>query len=296
MHRIALPSSHRHGAVALTLVITLAACSSAPPLSTAPASLPPSATAAPAPAPVPELHPGVPAGYLGRSLPNSLALLPPPPAKGSPAFANDQAVHRAAQQLRRSPRYALATADVDLRFPQVANTFSCALGVQISQQTSPALYLLLQRTLVDAGLATYAAKDHYKRTRPFVFFKEATCAPADEASLRTDGSYPSGHTAISWTWALVLTELSPGQADALLARGRAFGENRLICNAHWQSDVLEGRAVAAGALAMLHANADFNRDMALARAEIQALRSNSVEPAGCDAEQAALAVKIPGVL
>jgi len=294
MHRIALPSFRRHSAVALVVAVTLAGCSTAPPLSTAPAPPPP--PAAPAPAPVPELRPGVPAGYLGRALPDSLALLPPPPAKGSPAFANDQAVHRAAQQLRRSPRYALATTDADLRFPQVANTFSCALGVPISQQTSPALYLLLQRTLVDAGLATYAAKDHYKRTRPFVFFKENTCAPADEASLRTDGSYPSGHTAISWAWALVLTELSPGQADALLARGRAFGENRLICNAHWQSDVLEGRAVAAGALAMLHANADFNRDMALARAEIQALRSNSVEPTGCDAEKAALAVKIPGVL
>lgn len=294
MHRNALPSRCRHGAALLTLAWALSACSTAPPAATAPSATPPGAAVAPAP--VPELRPGIPAGYLGRALPNSLALLPAPPAKGSPAFANDQAIHRAAQQLRGSPRYALATTDSNLHFPQVANTFSCALGVPISQQTSPALYLLLQRTLVDAGLATYAAKDHYKRTRPFVFYKEGTCAPADEASLRTDGSYPSGHTAISWTWALLLTELSPDHADALLARGRAFGENRLICNAHWQSDVLEGRAVAAGAVAALHANADFTRDMALARSEIQALRGSSVEPSGCDAEKAALDVPIPGVL
>ncbi len=295
MHRNALPSPCRRGAALLALACALTACTSSPPLSTA---APPTAVpaAAPAPAPVPELRPGIPAGYLGRALPDSLALLPPPPAQGSPAFANDQAIHRAAQKLRATPRYALATTDANLHFPQVATTFSCALEVPISQQTSPTLYLLLQRTLVDAGLATYAAKDHYKRTRPFVFHKEGTCAPADEASLRTDGSYPSGHTAISWTWALLLTELSPDHANGLLARGRAFGENRLICNAHWQSDVLEGRAVAAGALAALHANADFTRDMALARAEIQSLRGNSVQPTGCDAEKAALAVPIPGVL
>lgn len=294
MHRKASLHPRRQVASLLVVASLVAACSSAPPLASAPA--PSVAPATVAPAPVPELRPGVPAGYLGRSLPDSLALLPPPPAKGSAAFAQDQAIHRAAQQLRSTPRYALATTDADLHFPQVASTFSCALGVPVTQQATPTLYLLLQRTLVDAGLATYAAKDHYKRVRPFVFHKEGTCAPADEAALRTDGSYPSGHTAISWTWALLLTELSPDQADALLARGRAFGENRLICNAHWQSDVLEGRAVAAGALAKLHANADFNRDMALARTEIQSLRGNGIEATGCDAEKAALAIRIPGVL
>jgi len=60
--------------------------------------------------------------------------------------------------------------------------------------------------------------------------------------------------------------------------------------------VLEGRAVAAGAVAALHANADFNRDMTLARAEIQSLRSNSVQPSNCEAEKTALAIPIPGVL
>lgn len=276
----------------LAMAALLAGCATGPLTSPSPALIP---AAVPPPAPVPELRPGVPAGYLGRALPDSLALLPPPPAKGSPGFARDQAVSRASQKLKGSPRYALASRDADLRFPQVADTFSCALGVPVSQQETPRLYLLLQRSLVDAGLATYAAKDHYKRTRPFVFYKEATCFPSDEAQLRTDGSYPSGHTAIGWAWALLLTELSPAQADALLARGRAFGENRLICNAHWQSDILQGRAVAAGAVASLHANADFTADMAAARAEINALRGNGVQVQDCEAEATALKVKIPGV-
>lgn len=267
-----------------------AGCSSAP-LAQAPVAPAPAA-----PAPVPELRPGVPAGYLGRSLPDSLALLPAPPTPGSSALAHDKAISRAAQKLRVTPRFALAASDADLRFPHVARTFSCAVGSPISQEQSPHLYLLLQRTLVDAGLATYAAKDHYKRTRPFVFYKENTCAPADEAELREDGSYPSGHTTIGWTWALLLTELNPPTADRVLARGRAFGENRLVCNAHWQSDVLAGRTVAAATFALLQANADFNRDMALARAELQMMQASGAEPADCEAEAAALAVPLPGVL
>lgn len=254
------------------------------------------AEATPAVASVPELRPGMPAGYLGRDLPDSLALLPPPPGKGSAGFAQDEAVHAASQTLRNTPRDALATRDADLRFPHAASTFVCALGVPITQADTPRLYLLLQRTMVDGGLATYGAKNHYKRVRPFVVHDEHTCYPPDEEALRDDGSYPSGHTAVGWTWALVLTQLAPDRADALLARGRAFGESRLVCNAHWQSDILQGRAVAAGAYAKLQSNATYAADIAVARGEIAAQRAKGVQPDGCDEETKAMKTRIPGVL
>lgn len=246
--------------------------------------------------PVPELKPGIPAGYLGRDLPDSLALLPAPPAAGTPAFANDEAVSRAAQQLKGTPRYAQAARDADLSFPVASNNFACALGVPIDHERTPRLYLLLQRTMVDAGLATYGAKDHYKRTRPFVAHDETTCLPRDEAALRKDGSYPSGHTAIGWTWAMVLTQVAPDRANQLLARGRQFGESRLVCNAHWQSDVLEGRAIAGGAFAKLQSNPDFLADVAAARKEVAAQRAAGATPEGCAEEAAGLAAPVPGVL
>ncbi|HYG05413.1 MAG TPA: phosphatase PAP2 family protein [Stenotrophomonas sp.] len=254
------------------------------------------AATGPAHGPVPELKPGVPAGYLGRDLPDSLALLPPPPAAGSAAFANDQAMHAAAQRFVGTPRYAQAARDADLAFPVASNNFACALGVPINAQATPRLYLLMQRTMVDAGLATYAAKEHYQRTRPFVVHDEHTCLPRDEQALRSDGSYPSGHTSIGWTWALVLTQVAPQRANALLARGRNFGESRLVCNAHWQSDVLQGRAVAAGAFARLQSNPDFLSDVAAARREVEAQRSAGATPSDCDAEAAALTVPLPGVM
>ena len=284
-------------AIAIAATFALSACATKPATQAeVPSMLPATTTPAVAEA-VPEIRPGILAGYLGRDLPNSLKLLPAPPEEGSPAFKQDQAVSRASQKLRGTARDTLATFDADLGFPHVAGAFSCALGVPVSQQGSPRLYQLLRRTATDAGLATYAAKDHYKRTRPFVFYKEGTCAPKDEAALRNDGSYPSGHTSIGWMWALVLTQIAPDRTDALLARGRAFGESRLVCNAHWQSDVLAGRTIASGTFAKLQSNATFQADVAAATQEVQAMRAGGQAPSeDCDAEAAALAIPIDGVL
>ncbi|MBW1725663.1 MAG: phosphatase PAP2 family protein, partial [Deltaproteobacteria bacterium] len=194
------------------------------------------------PAAVPEIHPGILAGYLQpEALPNSLALLPPPPAEGSAAHSLDDEVSRNNLVLRGTPRWKLAVQDANLMFPQAAGTFSCALGVPITEQDMPHLYMLLRRTLADAGLSTYTAKNQYQRRRPFMKNNKPTCTPDEEAHLRKDGSYPSGHTAIGWTWALILSEIAPEKTDAILARGRAFGESRVICNVHWHSDVVEGR-------------------------------------------------------
>jgi len=71
-----------------------------------------------------------------------------------------------------------------------AGTFSCALGIPITEKGTPHLYMLLRRTLADAGLSTYTAKNNYQRKRPFMANKEPTCTPDKEAHLMKDGSYP----------------------------------------------------------------------------------------------------------
>ena len=230
-------------------------------------------------------------GYLDRKqLPDSLALLPPPPVAGSEAAAADLAQHRATRALRDGPRWRLAAADAVLKFPKAADTYACTLGIAISAERTPHLNMLLRRSLLDAGLATYAAKDQYKRQRPFAALGEATCTPAEEASLAKDGSYPSGHAALGWGWALLLAELAPERADALLARGHAFGQSRVVCGVHWQSDVDQGRVVGAAAIARLHADATFQAQMAEARREIAEARARGDRPTGdCPAEAAALA-------
>jgi acid phosphatase (class A) len=246
------------------------------------------------PAVVPEIHPGILAGYLPpEALPNSLALIPPPPAQGSAGFAFDEEVSQKALALRDTFRWKLAIEDANLKFPEAAGAFSCAMGIPITENDTPHLYMLLRRTLTDAGLSTYTAKNHYQRMRPFMVNEKPICTPEDENLLRKDGSYPSGHTALGWAWALILTEISPDRADAILARGRAFGESRVICNVHWHSDVVEGRFMGAAAVARLHADPVFRAELGAAKAEIAAVRSKGLKPSrDCDAEVKALAIRL----
>lgn len=230
-------------------------------------------------------------GYLPPSdLPDSLALIPAPPAPGSAAQADDDAAFHELAKFQGTARGAIAVEDANLSFPHAADTFSCALGVPISVKETPNLNMLLQRTLTDAGLATYKAKDKYQRTRPIVVFKVASCTPAEDGFLKTDGSYPSGHTSIGWNWALTLTEIAPDRADAILQRGRAFGQSRGICGAHWKSDIESGRIVGAATFAKLHSNPVFMAQMEAARSEVTKARSRGAAPNGnCAAEAAALA-------
>jgi acid phosphatase (class A) len=238
-----------------------------------------------------ELRPGILNGYLEpAALPDSAALLPAPPAAGSAAQAADDAAYQALTGLQGTPRGALAVQDADLKLPQVLETFSCAVGIPISESGTPTLAMLLRRTMTDAGFAPSRAKKKYNRTRPFVVFHAHTCTPGDEAYLVTDGSYPSGHASIGWAWALTLAELAPDHADAILERGRAFGQSRAICGAHWQSDVQAGWLVGAATVARLHANATFIAQQQAARAEIAAARARGAQPPGdCTAAAAALA-------
>lgn len=267
---------------ALTVALVASACTLAPRV-VAPVS----------PTEVGELRPGtgVLKGYLAPAeLPDSLVLLPAPPTEGSPALAADIATFRSLTKLQNTPRGAMAVADANLSFPEAAAIFSCALGVQISEQATPNLHMLLQRTLTDAALATYKAKDKYVRTRPFVMLNSGSCTPKEEAALVKDGSYPSGHAAIGWGWALMLTELSPNRADALLQRGRAFSQSRAICGVHWQSDIEAGRLIGSATVARLHANPVFNAQMAAARDEISKALAAGVPPAAaCTAEAATIA-------
>ncbi len=261
-------------AAAASLAAALAACSSTP-------------TRSGAPDEDPTQHAS---GYLqGDAIPDSLALSPAPPAPGSVWAQLDEAVAREAIGMRGSARFQQAHADADLSFPAGAEQFSCALGVAVTAQDTPTLYTLLERSRIDASAATKAAKHHYQRPRPFMVNNEPTCTPEDEQDLRKSGSYPSGHTSIGWAWALILAEIDPEHATALIERGRNYGHSRLVCNVHWFSDVQQGRFMGAATVARLHDNPAFVADLAKARRELAYARTLKQSlPRDCAAETAAL--------
>lgn len=221
----------------------------------------------------------VASGYLAHEArPNSLALVPPPPAPGSAAQARDDAAAQTGVALQGSPRWALAISDARLTPEQLAQDFSCALGLTLSPQTTPRTLALLLRASPDLAASTFAAKTAYRRARPFMSDGAPSCTPDEEVHLRRDGSYPSGHSALGWGWGLILAELAPDRGDAILARARAFGQSRVVCNVHWQSDVDEGRIVATATIARLHADPQFRGDLEAARAELQAALRQTAAP------------------
>lgn len=205
--------------------------------------------------------------------PQSLEFLPPPPAENSPDFARDKALYHIGHAAKGTERWELAAFDADIR-ANAGAWFKDAFGMVITPEHTPATYELLfslARRLHDAGAS---AKAHYMRKRPYMYFDAAgsTCAPQDEEKLRTNGSYPSGHTALGWGMALVLAELSPERQSALLRRGHEIGQSRVICGVHWQSDVDAGRLVASATVAQLHNDAVFTAMLANARDEVARLR------------------------
>lgn len=236
------------------------------------------ATTSKAPAPLPPvtveavglISPSLPfpKGFLPiAALPDSLALLPPPPAPGTAAMEADQEAFR--EGVAASPeRFALATSDADLHWPHVVSSYEQVVGFSLSDGSKPNTEMLLRRSLTDGAASTGKAKANYKRVRPFVQNKVPSCTPADEAALSKDGSYPSGHTAIGWMLALVLTDLVPEKTDAILKRGYEFGDSRIVCRVHWKSDTVAGRVMASATFARLQSDPVFQAQRELARAEI----------------------------
>lgn len=232
-------------------------------------------------------------GYLETDQnPSGLSLLPPPPTAGSAAQGADDALAKSAQALKGSARWLQAAADADLRFPRSPGLFACALGQAVSEKDTPVTYRLLQKSLPDLAMPTRQVKDLYRRSRPFLVNGGGTCTPDDEGYLAKNGSYPSGHAAIGWGWALILAEAAPERADMLLQRGAAFAESRVVCNVHWNSDVFQGRMMAAALVARLHGNEAFRADLAAARTELARAGEHLAPDRDCAAEAEALKVKL----
>jgi len=225
-------------------------------------------------------HPASGQGYLEASqLSDAASILGPPPPDGSGAKTGDVATYRATRALNGSERWVLAVRDADFGVGPMLAAFSCPLGVRLDPDRAPALYRLLGRVLEDSQRAEGAAKQSYKRPRPFVENGGTICVPPAEW-LRSSYSYPSGHSTFSWTTALILDSLAPDRTSEILARARAYGESRVVCGVHYPSDVQAGRLVASAVFAKLAAQPAFQADLAAAKSELARLRAAG--PAGLD--------------
>lgn len=217
-------------------------------------------------------------GYLPReAYPDGVAILGPPPADDSPQGRADRAIYEETRGLAGTPRWAQAIRDNDLSGPSAFKSLACAAGLTISPKTMPRTTMLLLRTGVDGALVADVPKRRFFRTRPLIGNDAKVCI-AREDWLKANGSYPSGHSLLGWSWALVLAELVPDHADAVLTRGREFGDSRVVCGVHFQSDVTAGRTLASAMMSKEHADKGFLADLKAARAEVAKFRASGAAP------------------
>lgn len=241
----------------LVAALALAACATGE-TATAPTS---------APTPPPVVHPTT-----GERNPavqvDARVFIPPPPQANGPLELAERAIVRGPWTAERRAQ-ALEDNAID---PFAA--FDSVLGENFTATNFPATARLLDRAGRAAGFAGDPVKFVYQRPRPFLSDSAITpCIPNDER-LRASFSYPSGHAALGFGWALVLAELVPSRTEAIIDRGRDFTWSRVVCGVHYPSDVEAGRTVAAAAIARLHTDPAFQSEFAAARAELAAAYPN----------------------
>ena len=210
----------------------------------------------------------VEAYFTAKEMPDMLKWCPAPPDTVGAAFTYDIMQYMWGKQMRQDKeRAAIAIRDAVYGLDCIIREFSEPFGMQISKEETPEIYKVLRDGTATCDSICKLPKKYYMRRRPFMRMQEPTLYPQDEPALRKNGSYPSGHTILGWSSALLLSEINPNRADTILARGYMYGESRVIVGAHWQSDVDAGRLAASAAYARLHTSERFLKQMRLARLE-----------------------------
>lgn len=213
--------------------------------------------------------------YVGfDQLPDAGYFLPAPPDSSSAEFLDDIAQWQWGKTIAPTARGARASRESQISLGSLASILSQALELDtISAEQTPAIFRLMAKSLLTGVLSTLMPKEKYMRKRPFMVMNETAWGQYDDPEdLRGNGSYPSGHTATGWAAALAMAEMWPALQDTILRRGFEYGENRIIVNAHWQSDVTAGYLAAAAAIASAHCSPDFEQDIRAARAEYARLK------------------------
>ncbi len=206
--------------------------------------------------------------YLNLADVDLIHVLAPPPAAGSLAAQADLQAVLAAVASRTDAEIKHVQAD-DKR---VVFRFADVMGPEFSAENLPFAAQFFQRVYTDGNIATVAAKNYFKRQRPFVVDPDIKIIVVE----KPDFSYPSNHSTFAYEVAILLADMVPEKAAALFDRAADYGHNRIVAGVHFPTDIEAGRI--AGSVIdneLLH-TARFLGDFERAKSEIRtALRLNT---------------------
>ncbi len=207
-----------------------------------------------------------------NEMPDELVYLPLPPDSAAVATNGDYAWWIWGKTMRYTPRGEQASWESKYGMVRMCTIYSDVLGIDISEKSTPAIYRLMSKAGDTGASSVVKMKVALFRKRPFTLMNEQTWGMFDGQDLGKSSAYPSSHTAFGWGTALAIAEMAPHMQDTILRRGYEYGMSRVIVGAHWKSDVDAAMTCASAAIARSHANADYQTDLAAARAEYMQLK------------------------
>lgn len=159
------------------------------------------------------------------------AIVPPPPAVGSPAFKEQMTVVLWLQRSRTPEQIAFVQKTLD------TERFAPLLGAGLMEVDGIQLKHVID-SVIDEIRADYdVLKDKYDLPRPFV----ANDAVHPVTDARPVASYPSGHAIRAIVYARLLAEIFPDRKEALMDFARQIGYGRVTAGVHYPIDVIFGQ-------------------------------------------------------
>ena len=188
----------------------------------------------------------------------------------------------------RPDRWWLATSHAELRPPEAAPHFDCALGTRLAAKPRPALTRLMNRLLVDSAAVSARAGELHPRPRPIAV--ERTLQPCQriDAATRDTPSWPATGAVAGSAYAEMFAELAPDRAEAARFIGHELGRSRVVCRMNWPRDVETGQRIGRRVYWTAYETGEFRADLEAARAEVAAARAEGLTNPSCAAERRAL--------
>lgn len=193
-------------------------------------------------------------------------ILPPPPKDGTDLQKADLAEVQRVYKTRTPERH--ATAEWDDKH-ETSELFFSTLGPQFDLKKLPATAKMLAVVENEQSVTANMAKRYFLRNRPWAIDPSiVACDYKPNAAPLT--SYPSGHATLSYSVGYVLADLMPEKAQPILARANEYAYSRLVCGAHYASDIEASHVLATTLVVKMMQNPEFAAEVAASRAELKA--------------------------
>jgi acid phosphatase (class A) len=145
--------------------------------------------------------------------------------------------------------------------------------MKVSKKNTPEIYKLAKTAINDALFAAHKGQEHFKRTKPYVYFHEESLKSEGGDDVEDkENSYPSGHSTRGWILALVLGYIAPEHSEALMKCAEQYATYRVIMGRHWKSDVDAGRTLAITIFSKEVITPEYQQQLLKAKAEYKSMR------------------------